>query len=178
MESMGGVNWDMIKAITGIMSFVMAIIGAGIVLLTRWIFITKKEFQIFCEKNGKEINNKLYDKKGTTIFLPRQEYDKDVANRTMGCNIEHTKLQIELEKIKVELEKIKAVLVPRPEWVDSKTGRERRTGENLKTICGKIQDVSNAINDMRKESSTRNEALNKLTGSFETYLELEKQKTT
>ena len=176
---MENVNWDMIKAITGIMSFVMAIIGAGIVLLTRWIFITKKEFQIFSKEIAKEINGKLYDKKnGITIFLPRQEYEKDVANRTMRCNIEHTKLQIELEKIKVELEKVKAVLVPREEWIYSKTGRERRTGENLKTICGKIQDVSNAINDMRKESSTRNEALNKLTGSFETYLELEKQKTT
>ena len=175
---MVGINWDMIKAITGIMSFVMAIIGAGIVLLTRWIFVTKKEFQIISKEIAKEINGKLYDKKGITIFLPRQEYDKDVANRTMRCNIEHTRLQIELEKIKGELEKVKAVLVTREEWVDSKTGRERRTSENIKIISGEIQKVYESINNMRKENSTTNKALNKLTGSFETYLDLEKKKTT
>lgn len=170
------INWEMVQAIVGFVSLAMAAIATAAVLVTRWIFITKKEFQAVNEKTTKEINNKLYDKKGITIFLPRMEHEKDSAKRTMQCNIEHTKLQIELEKARGEVEKIKAVLVPRPEWIDSKTNRERRASENLKTICGDIQDVSKAINDMRKENSETNEALSALTGSFKTYLEFEKAK--
>lgn len=155
-----GIDWNMIKAITGIMSLVMVIIGATIVLFTRWIFITKKEF---------------HNKDGETLFLLRAEYEKDVDERKERCTVEITKLQIELEKIKVEVERIKTVLVPRPEWVDSKAGRERRTSENIKIISGEIQKVYEAIDNMRKENSIINKALNNLTGSFKTFLELEKK---
>ncbi|MCK5385942.1 MAG: hypothetical protein KAJ39_02070 [Gammaproteobacteria bacterium] len=151
MESQ--INWDMIKAITGIMSIAMTVMGAVIVLLTRWIFITKKEF---------------HNKDGETLFLLRAEYKKDMADRKERCAIEHTKLQIELEKIK-------GVLVPRPEWIDSKTGRERRTSKNIEIISGEIQKVYEAIDNMRKENSIINKALNNLTGSFKTFLELEKK---
>ena len=153
MESMGGVNWNMIKAIIGIMSFAMTIIGVGIVLLTRWIFITKKEFQTFCEKNGKEINNKLYDKKGITIFMPREECEKGRA----------------------DVKTLTATIVPREEWEKSKAYRERRMDENQRIVCGKIDKINKSVIDMRKEQGDTNELLSALRGSFETYLELTKK---
>lgn len=147
------INWDMIKAMTGIMSLVMAMIGACIVLLTRWIFITKKEFQTFCEINGKEINNKLYDKKGITIFMPREE-----------C-----------EKCRAEVKTLTAAIVPREEWEKSKAYRERRMDEDQRIVCGKIDKITESVVDMKNEQGDTNELLSALRGSFETYLKLTKE---
>lgn len=167
-----GINWDMIKAITGIMSFVIATIGALILAATKSIFITKKENIVtlaLIEALSDNIDNKLY-KNGETLFLLRAEYERDIVATKEYCAIGHTKLQFEIEKIK-------AVLVPRGEWIDSKTGMERRASENIKIISGEIQKVYESIDSMRKENSTTNKALNKLSGSFEIFLELyDKQK--
>lgn len=171
MESqINSIDWDMIKAITGIMTFVMATIGALILAATKSIFITKKENAetlATIKTLSDNINNKLY-KDGETLFLLRAEYERDMVATKEHYAIEHTKLQLEIEKIK-------AVLVPRPEWVDSKTGRERRTSENIKIISGEIQKVYESINNMRKENLATNKALNNITGSFKIFLELERK---
>lgn len=148
------INWDMIRAITGIMSFVMTVIGAAIVLVTRWIFVTKKEFQTFSKENSKEISSKLYDKKGITIFMPREE-----------C-----------EKCMTEVKKLTSSIVPREEWEKSKAYRERRIDENQRVVCGKIDKITESIKDMNKAHEKTNKSLNNMIGSFNTYLELEKNK--
>ena len=168
MESQ--INWDMVKAMTGILSFVMAAIGALILAATKSIFVTKKENAMtlaIIKTLSDNIDAKLY-KDGETIFLLRAEYKRDMAATKEYFSIENTKLQLEIERIK-------SVIVPRPEWIDSKTGRERRTSENIRIISGEIQKVYESINNMRKENSTTNKALNKLTGNFEIYLKLEKK---
>ena len=143
------INWDMVQAIIGIMSFVMAVIGAAIVLVTRWIFITKKEFQTFSKENSKEISSKLYDK-GITIFMPREE-----------C-----------EKCMTEVKKVTSSIVPREEWEKSKAYRERRIDENQRVVCGKIDEITASIKDMNKAHEKTNKSLNNMMGSFKTYLEL------
>lgn len=147
-----GINWDMVRAITGILSFAMAVIGAVIVLVTRWIFVTKKEFQTFSKETTKEINSKLYDK-GITIFMPREE-----------C-----------EKCMIEIKKLTSSIVPREEWEKSKAYRERRIDENQRIVCGKIDKITESVRDMSKAHEKTNKSLNIMIGSFKTYLKLEGQ---
>lgn len=168
---MENINWDMVKAMTGILSFAMATIGVLILTAAKSIFITKKDNDstlALIKRLSDDIDNKLY-KDGETLFLLRVEYKRDMVTTREHCAIEHTKLKLEIEKIRADL-------VPRPEWVYSKEGRERRTSENIKIISGEIQKVYESINNMRKENSMTSKALGNLTGSFKTYLELEKKK--
>ena len=127
------VNWNMVTAITSIMSIVMAGIATIIVFITRWIFITKKE---------------------AMFFVGRKEYEK------------------EIKKIWVEIKDIIADLVRRPEWEKSKAYRERRIDENQRTVCLKIDKITESIKDMNKAHEKTNKSLNNMMGSFKTYLEL------
>lgn len=156
---MDNINWDMVKAITGIMSVVMGLIGGAIVLATKWIFITKKDH----EDGIRRINARLYDQNNITIFIPRLEYEKDVAEKTQKC-------RDDLEKIWGELKDIVTNLVRRGEWEQSKEDRERRRDLSQISLCKKIDKLDGSINDMRKEQNATNESLSNLIGRFDTYL--------
>lgn len=150
------IDWNMVTAITGIMSFVMAIIGALILAATKSIFVTKKdskEQEIQIGQLEHKFNKKLYDTKNITIFVPREE-----------C-----------EKCKAEIKVLTSSIVPRAEWEKSKAYRERRIDENQRIVCGKIDKINESIIDMKKEQGNTNELLGALRGSFETYLELTKK---
>lgn len=146
---MEGINWDMVKAMTGVLSLVMTVIGGIIVLATRWIFVTKKEYI----SGVNSIDKKLY-KDGTSIFVLRSEYE------------------IEITDIRQEIKDIEVDLIRRPEWKESKTLRERRTDETQRLVCNKIDDVNLSIDKMREEINNTNKTLNNLVGRFETYLEI------
>ena len=169
---MNEINWDMVGAMTGIMSFIMAIIGGLILAATKSIFVTKKEFKehrIQIEQLENQFNKKLYDNKGITNFLPRTEYEKDEVERKDKCLAEHIKIWKELKEITVDL-------VRRPEWEQSKDDRERRRDASQRSLCGKIDKVTTSIDNMRNEQGKTNESLNTLIGSFKTYTDLAKKK--
>lgn len=151
-----GINWEMVGVMTGILSFVMVIIGSLILAATKSIFITKEEFRESedqIEQLGNQFNKKLYDNKNLTIFMPREE-----------C-----------EKCMTELKTLTASIVPREEWEKSKAYRERRVDANQRVVCGKIDKITASVIDMGKEQIKTNKSLNNLIGSFETYLDLTKK---
>ena len=151
-----GINWEMFGVMAGVLSFVMAIIGALILAAAKSIFITKKELKEHgdqIEQLEENFNKKLYDSKNITIFMPREE-----------C-----------EKCRADIKTSTATIVPREEWEKSKAYRERRMDENQRIVCGKIDKINKSVIDMSKEQSDTNELLSALRGSFETYLELTKK---
>ena len=82
----------------------------------------------------------------------------------------------ECEKCRVEVKTLTAAIVPREEWEKSKAYRERRVDENQRIVCGKIDKITASVVDMKNEQGDTNELLSELKGSFETYLELTKEK--
>lgn len=171
-QLVNGIDWTMVKAMTGIMSFAMLTIGGLILAATKSIFITKKEFkehECQVERLQNQINKKLYDDKNITIFMPREEYEKDTSARSRRNGIEYNTFYKEIKEIR-------AVVVPRTEWEESKAYRERRMDANQRIVCGKIDKVTTSVVDMKKEQGDTNELLSELKGSFETYLKLTKEK--
>jgi hypothetical protein len=78
----------------------------------------------------------------------------------------------ECEKCMAEEKKITATIVPREEWEKSKAYRERRMDENQRTVCGKIDKITESVKDMNKAHEKTNKSLNNMIGSFKTYLKL------
>lgn len=132
---MDSINWDMI----GVILIIVGMQGGILLMAAKAIFITK---------------SKIYDGKGITIFMAREE-----------C-----------EKCRAEVKALTSSIVPREEWEKSKAYRERRMDENQRIVCGKIDQITKSVVDMRKEQAGTNKSLNNLIGSFETYLDLAKKK--
>ena len=115
------VNWNMVTAITGIMSFVMIVIGGLILSATKSIFITKEDH----ERGIERINSKLYDENGITVFVPRRE------------------------------------------WGDSRKDRERRIDGSQRSICNKIEKLSESIECIKASQNAINKEVGNLVGRFD-----------
>jgi hypothetical protein len=152
------INWDMVTAITGIMSFVMAVIGGLILAATKSIFITKKDLKehtAHIEQMEHSFNKKLYDSKNITIFITR----------------------VEFEKYRQETQKAISTIVSREEWEKSKAYRERRKDENQRIVCSKIDKVTAALNAMREYQGEITQRLSILVGKFEMFISQDKPVT-
>lgn len=68
------INWNMVTAITSIMSIVMAGIGTIIVFITKWIFITKKEATLL-------VGRKEYEKETKKIWTEIKSIETDLVRR-------------------------------------------------------------------------------------------------
>lgn len=81
-QIVNAINWDMVKAIVGITSLVMSVIGGLILAATKSIFITKADFKesdLKMSQLESNFDKKLYDSSNITIFMPRRECEKCMA---------------------------------------------------------------------------------------------------
>ena len=117
--------------------FVLAflVVQGGIILAAaKSIFITK---------------TKIYDEKGMTIFVPREEM-KDL------CQERRDNFDVALKA----LNKVAATVVSRSEWEMSYKEREKRHSEDQTRLCKKLDTLSEGQVDIEK-------ALSKLYGLLE-----------
>lgn len=101
---MNEINWNMVIAITGIMSLVMGIFGGLILSATKSIFITKDDH----EKDIERINLKLYDGNGITVFVPREEWGDSRKDRERRIDGSQRSICNKIEKLAESIECIKA----------------------------------------------------------------------
>lgn len=117
--------------------FVLAflVVQGGIILAAaKSIFITK---------------SKIYDIKGMTIFIPRDEM-KDL------CKERRDNFDVTLKS----LNEVAATVVSRSEWEGSYKEREQRHNEDQKRLCKKLDDLTEGQIGIEK-------GLAKLYGLFE-----------
>lgn len=120
---MGEINWSMIGVMFGIASAMGAVLFAAF----KSVFITK---------------SKIYDDKGITIFLPRDELKELCAERRKAVNVTFDKAITELEKATEDI-------VPRHEWISSYKAREKRQDDNQVNLNKRFDDLSNSLENLQ-----------------------------
>ena len=136
---MEGINWDMLKAIAGVVSFVMCCIGGLILASAKSIFITKKEFE-----------KKLYSEDGLPIFESCDD-----------CGKKHGDLNNKLEKL---IDRFSEEVVPRKEFNKTNEFRERRFDTTQREVCDRLNDVTDTMRGLQKTQNETNIIIGKLSG--------------
>lgn len=121
------IDWRLVLA--------FVVVQGGVILAAaKSVFVTK---------------SKLYDDKGITIFIPREEIKDSCQERRNN-----------FESALVTLNKVAATVVPRNEWEGSYKEREKRHTEDQKRLYKKLDDLSDGQVGIEK-------ALSKLYGLLE-----------
>lgn len=142
---MGAINWDMV----GVLLVALGMWGGVLFMAAKAIFVTK---------------SKIYDVRGITIFMPRDEY----KNIKSECEQRRAANQ---GKLDAELKAIAVAIVPRAEWEKSKDYRERLQEESQKTVCGKIDKITDSMENIQTAQNKTSVAIGKLAVKFDAYLD-------
>lgn len=121
---MDEIDWGMIGVMFGVTSAMGAILFAAF----KSVFVTK---------------SKIYDNKGITIFLPREELKELCAERRKVVNVT-------FEKAIEELKKAVGDIVPRHEWMSSYKAREKRQDDNQINLNKRFDDLSSSLESLQE----------------------------
>ena len=113
-------NWTMAGAI---MAF-CTLLGAILIAAAKSVFVTKKQ---------------IYDDTGLPLFITQKDFESKLHGNYTA-----------ITKIDKKIDEILGMVVPRPEWEDSKRDRAVLYNTQQENICRRMEELMTATSEMKK----------------------------
>ncbi len=95
-----------------------------------------------------------------SIFVTKKDYNEDTK----------------ILNAKLYDDKSISIYVPRGEWIESRSDREKRRDNSQRALCDKIVNIQNLIAIMQKTQNATNVVIGTLLGRFEQYIKKQNNK--